>query len=807
MFSNLYCLWVLVVIISRNDVLAQSTTITTTTTATTTPTTNTSNVTTPGNRTTTTTMKPTTSFETKCSRYSSWNPDFYLQSMSCLTKTCVQDNTAIFDLYLQCNSRKNKEETQTIAFRMTQYILERANEISMLANTAIALRLQGSVTETNTGEHFATVYGVINRNFTTSHKLVDISFSKPGIEEIIQFPPNVLESVVVAYQCSVFNDIYNPTDNFLYLKEQTSIRKALDKLPPSVTNPASKDGVVGYQINSNIIYFSFSPDKEKFEDYVLFKFKFRDSKGTTNHRCVRFHHGTHEFWSDDGCYVHQKEEHFIYCRCDTIVGRYAIISDLAIKPDPPAKLARDSISMALYAISGFGIAAAFASLLLPKLFKCQHLGGMLKIYRAADMTFIVYCGFVLFSVMQSEETGTAKIIAAVLHFLHHASAIWFIVEGVHLYHEMTPLYSGAIGMMFFYSTLAFGTSAALAGAATGYDYTFSGKTQFLWAYAPGIDAVFMFIPTLSIILMQIAFDILLIWELMSWIGSQYDYLYTRSVTFIKRCTGYIFVYAITHGMGVMAMSNQESSVYAWLFIGFYGIETICLFYHHCASNVECWEWKELEDFKRELAETEDTDSEFTDEEESDAEPDEDSNDGVKRKVNPIGRFPEKNPETIINMEDHEKVFYEEDSSKLTRTKSEFSVSSHSKLIRSDSSCSVNEEAPALQQTTSNTSIRESPRIEEGSGSEVDHPGAPELEDEEVPQESGGRPDLPLPEQDRPSSQASIASTISNRSTVDSDTEEKAKEDEDEKVEGKESVENLPENEAPQNEAENEEQAA
>ena len=751
-----------------------SSVITTTTTTTTT--------TSPDN--TTTTIKPTTSFNTKCQTFTSWNPDVYLRSILCVTHQCVQTNSATFDLYLECNSRVNKDEPQLIAYKMTQYLLLRAEEVSRSYSAITALRER--INEKVRGVHFVGELGVMKKSFFIAANLVTIEFSGDGIMETIQFPPNVLENNIISYQCTVFTDIYNPVDNFLYWKEPTALRKALSKLPPSITNPAPKKDI-GYQINSNIVYFTLSPAKAKFEDYVLFKFKFRDPKGTTNHRCVRFHHGVPEFWSDAGCYVHQKEEDYIYCRCDTIVGRYAIISDLAIKPSPPPKLKRDSISMALYAISGFGIAAALASMLLPKLFKCQHLGGMLKIYRAADITFIVYCGVVLLSVMKSEDTGMAKLIAALLHFLHHASAIWFIVEGVHLYHEMAPLYSSAIGMMFFYSTLAFGTSAALAGAATGYSYTFSGKTQFLWAYAPGADAVFMLIPTVGIILMQIAFDVLLIWELMSWIGSKYDYLYTRSVTFIRRCTGYIFVYAITHMIGIMAMSNQESSTYAWLFIGFYGIETICLFYHHCASNVECWTWKELQDFKKELEQAEDTDSDLSSDESDESSDEEDDEKIGKRRR---GRKIEKNPETIINMEEDS----EGKEDLQLRRKSEFSVSSQLKLIRSDSSCSANDEVPTLQ--GSQTAIRESPRIEEGFENddepankeifpvEGDRPGAPEPDqnqqdsadqDHENPVENPSdqdRPAVPLPDQDRPASQASIASTVSNQSAMESDTEEK-----------------------------------
>ena len=757
---------------------------------------------------TTTTIKPTTSFDTKCQMFTSWNPDVYLRSILCVTPQCVQTNTETFDLYLECNSRVNKDEPQLIAYKMTQYLLLRAEEISR-SYTAINA-LQEKINEKVKGVHFVGELGVMKKSFFIAANLITIEFSGDGVMETIQFPPNVLEDSIISYHCTVFTDIYNPVDNFLYWKEPTALRKALSKLPPSITNPAPKKDI-GYQINSNIVYFSLSPAKAKFEDYVLFKFKYRDPKGTTNHRCVRFHHGVPEFWSDTGCYVHQKEEYYIYCRCDTIVGRYAIISDLAIKPAPPPKLERDSISMALYAISGFGIAAALASMLLPKFLKCQHLGGMLKIYRAADITFIVYCGVVLLSVMKSEDTGMAKLIAALLHFLHHASAIWFIVEGVHLYHEMTPLYSSAIGMMFFYSTLAFGTSSALAGAATGYNYTFSGKTQFLWAYAPGADAVFMLIPTVGIILMQIAFDVLLIWELMSWIGSKYDYLYTRSVTFIRRCTGYIFVYAITHGIGVMAMSNQESSTYAWLFVGFYGIETICLFYHHCASNVECWTWKELQDFKRELEEVEENDSDLSSEESEESSDEEDDEAEGKRRR---GR---KNPETIINMEEDG-----EGKEVLPRSTLDFSISSQSKLIRSDSSCSVHDEVPPFQD--SQTGIRESPRIEDGPGNddepptddsfpvEGDRPSAPEPDQDQqgpldpdferpespMPEQENSpdqhRPGAPMPDQDRPASQASIASTVSNQSAIESDAEKEVENEEGEKEVENEEGEKKAENE-------------
>jgi len=645
---------------------------------------------------------PTTSASTRCFLYTHWNPDVYLESSVCLTAQCVQNYALTYGIHLECNSRKKKDEPQWIAKMFSQYLLLRAEKITQQYG---AIVLTPKIIELVTGKNFAGEFGTLKKSFFVSHDLITIDFSHHnGIKDVVQFPSHLIEGLTVSYQCVIYTDIYNPTDSFKYWKENTPLREALGKLPPSLTNPAPRKDI-GYQINSNILYFELSPLKEKFEDYTLLKFFYRDPKGTTNHRCVRYVENEPEHWSDSGCYVHQKEEDYILCRCDSIVGRYAIISDLTIKPAPPTKLQRNSITVALIAISVFGIAAAIASMLLPKVLKCQHLGGMLKVYKAADITFIVYFLVVIISVLKSEDLGLSKILAATLHFLHHASAIWFIVEGVHLYHEMTPLYSSSIGMIFFYSTLAFGTSAALAGAATGYDYIFSGKTQFLWPYAPGIDSLYMYIPTIGIIFMQIIFDTLLVWELMTWIGSKYDYLYTRSTSFITRCTGYTLVFVFTHVLGVMAMNNQDSSTYAWLFIGFYGIETICLLYHHCISNIECWTWKEVQEFQREMELLEKLKAEAGDSSESsDSDSDESDHEDEQKEMEK-----KKNGDLIINMENGN-VFYEKSTPSiqsdqqqpnLTRRDSKFSTSSQAKLIRSDSSCSSAEHSHQSLREASN----------------------------------------------------------------------------------------------------------
>ena len=195
----------------------------------------------------------------------------------------------------------------------------------------------------------------------------------------------------------------------------------------------------------------------------------------------------------------------------------------------------------------------------------------------------------------------------------------------------------------------------------------------------------------------------------------------------------------------------------------------------------------MQDFKKELEQAEDTDSDLSSDESDESSDEEDDEKIGKRRR---GRKIEKNPETIINMEEDS----EGKEDLQPRRKSEFSVSSQLKLIRSDSSCSANDEVPTLQ--GSQTAIRESPRIEEGFENddepankeifpvEGDRPGAPEPDqnqqdsadqDHENPVENPSdqdRPAVPLPDQDRPASQASIASTVSNQSAMESDTEEK-----------------------------------
>ena len=105
--------------------------------------------------------------------------------------------------------------------------------------------------------------------------------------------------------------------------------------------------------------------------------------------------------------------------------------------------------------------------------------------------------------------------------------------------------------MFFYSTLAFGIPAALAGAVAGYEYPYDGVTQYIWPYpsTSGLDLGYFILPTICIILLIVVIDIFLIYDLMSWIGSNEDYLYIRSKKFVVRSIGFTLVFPVTHLLG------------------------------------------------------------------------------------------------------------------------------------------------------------------------------------------------------------------------------------------------------------------
>ncbi|WP_143215170.1 hypothetical protein, partial [Acinetobacter baumannii] len=49
------------------------------------------------------------------------------------------------------------------------------------------------------------------------------------------------------------------------------------------------------------------------------------------------------------------------------------------------------------------------------------------------------------------------------------------------------------------------------------------------------------------------------------------------------------------------MQSNGSGVFAYLFLAFFGIQAICIFYHHFISNIECWSYRELQQFKKEMA--------------------------------------------------------------------------------------------------------------------------------------------------------------------------------------------------------------
>lgn len=553
----------------------------------------------------------------KCEDKDSWLPDVYLDNKDCLTDACATKMFDELELYIDCNGYVRTEEPQYIGGRVNDYSLLRGKELYDLETLSRSdgKVLMGMERKRDERKHFLIEYGFIQKSHIKSFE--PLTFKYPNDVNILRFPPTELEEDVSAYHFSVFKDIYKTEYDVSYYPEDTALNAALKDLDIA---EGLQEPVI-YQLNSDLISFNLSPPKKILSDYVDITFVYRDHQKMKNHKCVVLQGQLGlGWWSDAGCHAYKTENRRINCRCSAVVGTFAVISEVDETIPPGAPLVRDSKTTIFLVVCLLGIFLMLLALLLPYIVGCSHIGGMIRIYRFADVTFILTCLVMIAGVYYSDVKSKVKLIAPTLHFLQHSNMMWAIIEGVHVFHGMTPLYSnGVTGMMFFYSTLAYGIPAGIAGSGAGYDMTFTGQLQYTYVHGRNADIIYFFIPTVLVIACLLTVDALLVHECMSWIGSKQDYLYARAMTFIKRSTGFMIVLVATHAFGIAAMSKGSFSTF---FVGFLMIQAICLFYFHFISNYEVWEWKEkinLEKKLKEMEEMEELDSSDSETDDSDEE--------------------------------------------------------------------------------------------------------------------------------------------------------------------------------------------
>ena len=530
-----------------------------------------------------------TTANTKCAGKNAWNIDVFSNHAKCLTKECTEKAFDTFELFIACNDYKRAEEAQLIGSFTSKYALLRS---AIIKNENLGL-LNGRHYTVAKREHFSIEYGYLRKSML--HLSQPLNFDGHG--NSINFPATELVDEYTQYQFAVFKDVYKVQNNIRYAVEETPLRQSLAKL-----TSADDENPVTLQLNSDIVSFSLFPEKavKKYGDFIEIKFLFRDFAGTLNHQCIRITDLGSGRWTNGGCHEYETTDFYMVCHCDVIVGSYAVLSEVAATNPVPAASGSGSITTLVNIICYIGLASSISCILLPYILRCSHLGGMLRVYFFADLTLAVECITLLIGVSKSEDPSSAQLIAVVLHILQHSMMLWAMIEGIHIYHGISPLYSEAAGMTFFYTSLAYGVPAALAGAGAGFDFKFTGKTQYIWPKASGLALTYFVLPTIIIIIFLAAFCGILVYELLAWIGTKSDYLYKRSVLFLKRNIGLVLVLAVTHMMGLSSMASGGTGFYVYLFLAFFGIQILMLFYFHFASNYEIWEWKAVRDFEKEL---------------------------------------------------------------------------------------------------------------------------------------------------------------------------------------------------------------
>ena len=527
----------------------------------------------------------------KCFKNEAWDPEIYNTHKLCLTHKCTNDTFNVLDFYITCNDYKRPQEPQLIGSFVSKYALLRAAQIAREYTDS----KEHGQHESYEKDHFYVNYGYLRRSYQPLSQPLQFQFKTNT--ESVKFPSSELLEGISQYQFAVFWNIYK-LDSVRYALEDTPLKVSVEKITAS-----EKKQPVTLQLNSKIISFSVTPqkDEEKYGDFIEVTFQYRDYANTLNHKCIRMA-GTlgGGWWTNAGCHEYATGRYTIVCRCREIVGSFAVLSELVAQKDPPAILKRDTITTILEILCYVGIASSVSCILLPYALRCSHLGGMLKIYFWCDITLAVECMVLLLGVSKSEDIQASRFIAIILHFLQHSIMLWAISEGVHIYHGITPLFTEATGMIFFYTTLVYGSSAALTGAASGYNFQFTGKTQYIWPMASGFDMFYIILPTVMILLFFGAFFAFMMYEILGWIGTKTDYLYERCWLFVRRSMGWIIILAITHMFGVFSMSGGGSGFYAYLFMAFFAIQIIMMFYFHFFSNFEIWEWKSQQNLEKQL---------------------------------------------------------------------------------------------------------------------------------------------------------------------------------------------------------------
>ena len=517
-----------------------------------------------------------------------WQQDKYFAD--CLDKASAERKFAKLTQYAACSAWDGGIERQQIISNVPACAIQAANEITLKEGQDANMKITKVRAFANTSRFFDVEYGYIQKNFlkVTSDLYLPVQLNHPLQ---IYIAAKELSEKLEAYQMTVYRNIFPPGTVMRFYQENTGYRKSLLTLLGEDWKKIEKGPGEPFILNSDVIAFEVMPKKDVIKDFLKIKFKMKNWKKTKDHHCVRLKGSLFSNqWTDAGCHTHKPQQDVIKCWCDQW-GTYAVLSKIDVTIVVNDELQRTDVTQMMVGVCIFCLLLVVPCLIFPYACKCSHLP-VVKIFISTDITLVVEYVFLIIGVLQSAEGGASRLIGSALHFLHHSIMMWNLMEGIHLYHGVRPMYDpGLMPAQFFYSTIALGLPAAFAAASFGYEGDTPDRSEFAWMISDGGGMGYSIVPTLIIVIILAVLDVLLAFELRAWMGTTHEYIYRRSLRFIKTSLGFTFAYILTAISGILARQNPAKQSYAYFLMIFLVIQAILALTFHVFKNFEVWEWR------------------------------------------------------------------------------------------------------------------------------------------------------------------------------------------------------------------------
>jgi len=387
----------------------------------------------------------------------------------------------------------------------------------------------------------------------------------------------------------LYKNLISKTKLMQFNTEKPSIATKLESLGVYKW-PTTRSGK--WVLNSQVARIGFTPSPSAMTEPIDITFAHIELIKRINHDCIALSgniDNSRAVWSTSGCRRIITDRFKTVCRCDK-PGVFAVISQIEEVTAPSGGFSRTSITMVAVAFSIFAICGLLCSMVYPIAKGYWHLKRV-QIYVFHDFAaFMVYLLFII-GVTVSNNVQYADIVAGCIHFFQTAVISWVIVEGIHNYHMLNPVYDSEVtSSLFFYSTIGWGIPAALSGSCAGYPYNLE-SAEFSWIKLSGIGYVYFIVGPLTSIIIILVIYLLIFYELRSWIGSKRDYEYRKCIEYYKRNSLVFLVGFLTWYTGVMARNHTNNLFYTYLFLGTYGSQGASLIYLHFFRNTEIAEFR------------------------------------------------------------------------------------------------------------------------------------------------------------------------------------------------------------------------